>query len=264
MDYTNKVVWITGAASGIGRALVIEYSKYNAIIIASDRNEKELIALKSVVNGNDKNFIIKPFDLTQTENIIELVKSVIDKTSHIDILINVGGISQRSLTVETSMEIYRKIFEVNFFGTVALSKAVLPYMIKQGGGKIAGTSSIVGKFGFPLRSAYSASKHAILGFMETLRAENVNNNIKVSVLIPGRVQTNISLNALTKEGVAHGKMDAGQAGGITVEKAAITIRKGMEKNKNEILIGAKELFMVHIRRFFPRLAYKLVTRIKST
>ncbi len=264
MDYTNKVVWITGAASGIGRGLVLEYFKYNATIIASDRNEEELKTLKTSLNGNENNFIIIAFDLTQTENISELVKTVIEKTSHIDILINVGGISQRSLTVETSMEIYRKIFEVNFFGTVALTKEVLPYMIKQGGGKIVGTSSIVGKFGFPLRSAYSASKHAIHGFMETVRAENINNNIKVSVLIPGRVQTNISLNALTKEGVAHGKMDDGQAGGITVEKAASTIRMGIEKNKNEILVGAKELLMVHIRRFLPRLAYKLVTKVKST
>ena len=264
MDYKNKVVWITGASSGIGKGLVLEYFKRRATIIASDRNEEGLKELKNSINGTDENFIIKPFDLMKTENISEIVDSVIQQTKKIDILINVGGISQRSLTVETPMEVYRRIFEINFFGTVALTKAVLPYMIKQGGGKIAGTSSIVGKFGFPLRSAYSASKHAIHGFMETVRAENVKNNVKVSVLIPGRVQTNISVNALTKEGIAHGKMDDGQAGGITVEKAAITIRKGIENNKNEILVGAKELIMVHIRRFLPRLAYKLVTTIKST
>lgn len=264
MNYKNKVIWITGAASGIGRGLVMEYFNKNATIVASDRNEEELKKLKIELKASDSNFLIKPFDLTKTEVVDSLAKEVFDVLGRIDILINVGGISQRSLVVDTSMEIFRKVLEVNFFGTVALTKAVLPYMIKQGGGKIAGTSSIVGKFGFPLRSAYSASKHAIQGFMETVRAENVPNNIKVSVIIPGRVQTNISLNALTKDGTAHGKMDDGQAGGITVEKAAKTIVRGIEKNKPEILVGAKELLMVHIRRFFPRIAYRMASKIKAT
>ena len=264
MDYKNKVVWITGASSGIGKGLVYEYFKKNAIIIASARNKKALSELKTSLKANDKNFIIATFDLSQTQNIATLVEEVISKTKKIDILINVGGVSQRSLTAETSMEVYRKIMEINFFGTVALTKEVLPYMIKQGGGKISATSSIVGKFGFPLRSAYSAAKHALHGFMETVRAENVENNIKVSVIIPGRVTTNISVNALTKDGVAHGKMDEGQADGITVEKTAQAIFKGIEKNKNEILIGGKEMLMVHFRRFLPRLAYKLAAKVKAT
>jgi len=266
MNKTNnkKVIWITGASSGIGKGLVIEYFKQNATLIVSARNEKALLDLRSELNGNEQNFIIAPFDLAKTETISELVANVFDKVERVDILINVGGQSQRSLASETQMEVYRQIMEVNFFGTVALTNAVLPYIIKQGGGKIAATSSIVGKFGFPLRSAYSAAKHALHGYLETVRAENVSNNIKVSVIIPGRINTNISINSLTKEGNVYGKMDQGQADGMSVEKAALSIYKGIERNKNEILVGGKELLMVHFRRFLPFLAYKLAAKVKST
>jgi short-subunit dehydrogenase len=135
-------------------------------------------------------------------------------------------------------------------------------MIKNGGGNIAVTSSIVGKFGFPYRSSYSATKHALQGFFESLRAENTNNNIQVSIIIPGRVQTNISINAIDKDGKAHGKMDDGQDSGITSEKAAKIICKNLKREKKEILVGGKELLMVHIRRFLPRLYYYMSSRIK--
>ena len=135
-------------------------------------------------------------------------------------------------------------------------------MIKNGGGQIAVTSSIVGKFGFPYRSSYSATKHALHGFFESLRAENKQNNIQVSIIIPGRVQTNISLNAINKDGKTHGKMDDGQDSGIPAEKAAKIICRNLKMHKKEILVGGKELLMVHIRRFLPRLYYYLSSRIK--
>jgi short-subunit dehydrogenase len=262
--HNKTVVWVTGASSGIGKGLVIEYFSKGFTIVASARNEKTLLDLRTELNGNEQNFIIAPFDLAQTENIKQLVEKVINQVQHVDILINVGGQSQRSLASETKMDVYKQIMEVNFFGTVALTNAILPYIIKQGGGKISATSSIVGKFGFPLRSAYSAAKHALHGYLETVRAENVNNNIKVSVIIPGRINTNISVNALTKEGNIYGKMDEGQANGMSVEKAASIIYKGIEKNKNEILVGGKELLMVHFRRFLPFLAYRMAAKVKAT
>lgn len=259
----NKVIWITGASSGIGEALVYEFNSQGAKIIASSRNLTKLKQLKNRCSHPD-NCILKTFDLANTQNIQTITDSIIEEFGQIDILINNGGISQRALIAETSLEIDRKIMEINYFGTIALTKSVLPYMIKQKSGYILATSSIVGKFGFPLRSAYSASKHALHGFFETLRAENYKYNIKVSVIIPGRVQTNISVNALTKEGKTHGQMDAGQATGITTKKAVKQIISGMKSYKNEINVGSKELMMMHIRRFFPKLAYKMARNIKAT
>jgi short-subunit dehydrogenase len=162
------------------------------------------------------------------------------------------------------MEIFRKIMEINLFGAVLLSKYVLPVMLKNGGGHIVATSSISGKFGFNLRSAYAASKHALHGFFESVRLENYKENIRVTIVCPGRVRTNISLNALTAEGKAHGKMDDGQDGGISAESCAKQILKAIRKNKKEVLIGGKELLMVHFKRFTPFIFNRIIRNIKPT
>jgi short-subunit dehydrogenase len=186
------------------------------------------------------------------------------KSGRIDYLLNIGGISQRATIEETPLWLDRKIMEINYFGTIALTKAILPYMIKQKSGHILATSSISGRFGFPLRSAYSASKQALHGFFETLHIENQKNNIRASVIIPGRVRTKISMHALTSDGKEHGKMDEGQEKGITPEKAAKTIIRGIKRNKREILVGSGELIMLHIRRYLPFLFFRLAGKIKST
>ncbi len=189
-------------------------------------------------------------------------KMVLDKEIKIDALYQFGGISQRSFVSETPVFVDRKIFEVNYFGTIALTKAVLPEMIKNGGGHMAVTSSIVGKFGFPYRSSYSASKQALHGFFESLRAENAKNNIAVSIIIPGRIKTNISVNAVNKDGETHGKMDDGQDTGMLAEKAAKKIIRQLNKQKKEINVGGKEMIMLTIRRFLPGLFYYMASRVK--
>jgi len=264
LEYNNKTVWITGASSGIGRALVKRFSKENANIILSSRNVSELEKLKSEVESYGNKVVIETLDLANQDSFKEIVERVISEFGSIDLLINNGGISQRSLVEETSLDVDRKLMEVNFFGTVALTKAVLPYMLKQGGGQIAVVTSIVGKFGFPLRSAYSASKHALQGFFDTLRAETQDRGIKVTIIIPGRIKTNISLGAIVADGSTHGKMDEGQDGGMPAEEAATKIFNGLKNEKKEILVGRKELMMVHIRRFFPFLYYRMVSKIKAT
>ena len=135
-------------------------------------------------------------------------------------------------------------------------------MIAAGGGKIAVTTSVAGRFGFPLRCAYSSSKFALYGYFESLQAENAGNNIKVTIVCPGRVKTNISLNALDKGGVRHGQMDPGQAGGLDAGKAAKRIVKAIKKGKREVLIGRKELLMVYIKRFFPGLCARISIKLK--
>lgn len=264
MKYKNKTVWITGASSGIGKALASKFSKEQANIVLSSRNISELKTIKSEIENQNCKVEIEVLDLTNQESFSEIVSRIISKFGTIDLLINNGGISQRSLVEETDLSVDRKLMEVNFFGTVALTKAVLPVMLKQGGGQISVVTSIVGKFGFPLRSAYSASKHALQGFFDTLRAETQNRGIKVSIIIPGRIKTNISVGAIVADGNTYGKMDEGQEEGMSAEDAANKIYKGLSSEKKEILVGRKELLMVHIRRFFPFIYYKIVSKIKAT
>lgn len=261
--FEEKVVWITGASSGIGAALVYEIVNMGASIIASSNCKKELHEVKDSCGELKDHIHIACFDLMETGNINDLVQQQIEKFGRIDYLINLGGISQRARVDETPMSIDRKIMEINYFGTIALTKAVLPYMIKHKSGHILATSSISGRFGFPLRSAYSASKHAIHGFVETLHLENKHNNVRGSVIIPGRVRTNISKHALLPDGSAQGTMDPGLDKGITPTKAATTIIRGIKRNRREIKVGGSELIMLYIRKYFPRIFFNIAAKIKS-
>lgn len=260
--YTGKVVWITGASSGIGEALVKAFAGRGSRVIASSNDSAGLARVAGECSAMSGSVTAVPFDLSDTSGIEELAGDVVKREGRIDMLLNIGGISQRALLKETPLWLDRKIMEINYFGTVALTKAVLPHMITGGGGHIAATSSITGRFGFPLRSAYSASKQALHGFFETLLLEHGKDKIRVSVIIPGRVQTAISLHALTAAGKEHGRMDDGQKGGVTAEKAARQIIRGLSLNKREILVGSKELVMLWIRRYVPSLFFRIAGRIK--
>jgi dehydrogenase/reductase SDR family member 7B len=261
--FTGKVAWITGASSGIGEALVYEFAGRGAKLIISSNDLPGLERVKKACSSHPGKIALAPFDLSDTSGIEKLVEKQIAESGKIDYLLNIGGISQRSKIEETPLWLDRKIFEINFFGTIALTKAVLPYMISKKSGHILATSSIAGRFGFPLRSAYSASKQALHGFFETLYLENKVNNIKTLVIIPGRVRTHISFHALDSEGREHGKMDEGLAKGISPEKAAKIIVRGIIKNKREILVGGSELIMLYIRRIWPWLFFRIGDRIKS-
>ena len=262
MYFKGKTIWITGASSGMGKALAIELSKSNLRLIISDRDEEGLRKTASEIEKNGSEVRTEVLDMSSQADIIKTAKQVLSDGEIIHALYQFAGISQRSLVLETPLDNDRKIMEVNFFGVITLAKALLPHLIKNGGGQMAVASSLVGKFGFPYRSAYSASKHALHGFFESLLAENYDKGIRISMIIGGRIQTNISKFALNKEGKEHGKMDEGQANGISPEKAAKQILKGLKKEKYEIPIGAKELNMLKIKRFLPGLAYKLARNIK--
>jgi dehydrogenase/reductase SDR family member 7B len=262
MDYSGKIIWITGATSGIGKSMAIELARAGRKLILSGRNEKALQDTAENCTKLGAEVTCIPFDLGDMSSIEQAAKTVLQEFKTVDCLYHVGGFSQRAFVLDTPLDIDRKIMEVNFFGTVALTKAILPVMIKNGGGHICVTSSIVGKFGFPYRSAYSASKQALHGFFESLRAENVINNVRVSIIIPGRINTNISLNAINEKGEKHGIMDDGQANGTPADKAARKIVRKLEREKKEILVGGKELMMVHIRRFLPSLYYRLSAKVK--
>lgn len=264
MEIRDKIVWITGASSGIGEALCYEFAKHDCKLIISARREAELKRVKEQCNLDDSNIFILPFDLLNIQSVEKLTNEAIGAFGKIDILVNSGGISQRSFTKDTPIEIDRKIMEVNYFATIALSKAVLPHMIMKSEGHIVAVSSLVGKFGFPMRSAYSASKHALHGFFETAQAEFIHENINFLIAVPGRVKTNISTNAVTKTGDAYGKMDEGQEKGISAQECAEKILKAIKKNRKEVNIGRSDILLVYIHRFMPWLYRIIVSRVNAT
>lgn len=257
----NKIIWITGATSGIGEELAIKLSAKGAKIILSARRIEELERVKANCKSE---VLILPLDLNNSSVFAEKVEIVLRHFGKIDMLINNGGISQRSLASETPLSLDRKIMEVNYFGNIALAKAVLPVFKKQENGQYVVISSLSGKFGFFLRSAYAASKHALVGFYESLRLEEELNGIKVSIVFPGLIKTNISQNALSKDGKSHGTLDSKQEKGISADKCAQQIIKGIEKEQLEIFTGAGELKAVTIKRLFPRLFHKIIRKQKPT
>ncbi|HJN06555.1 MAG TPA: SDR family oxidoreductase [Bacteroidales bacterium] len=262
MTFNDKTVWIIGASSGIGKALSITMAKLQANVVLSSRNVEELEKVKNRCVHYTENCFLIPLDLEKNNDYSSNVKEVIQRYGSIDYLILNGGISQRSFAFETPLKIDRRIMEINYFGNIAITKAVLPYMMEQKSGHIVVVSSVVGKFGFPLRSTYSASKHALHGYYETLRAEQASNRIKVTIVIPGRVKTNISYNAILKDGSRHNQLDDGQAQGISAESCSKQIIKAIKKNKKEVFIGGKEIYLVWVRKFLPVLFYSFVNKIQ--
>jgi len=262
--FSGKVVWITGASSGIGAALASTLAQSDVRLILSSNQPEELEQVRASLPLPLDQVITLPLDLGDADSLPGSAATALAAFGRIDILINNGGISQRSMVLDTKMETIRRILEIDFFSGVVLTKCVLPQMVERGSGYIASVSSITGKFGFPLRSAYSAAKHAMVGFYESLATEYYEQGIRVTLVFPGRVRTNISLGALGPDGKPQGIMDQGQANGITPEQCALDILNGIRKEKREVLSGGRELTMVYIKRFFPGLAFRLNRKIRPT
>lgn len=259
----DKIVWITGASSGIGEALVYAYHARGAKLIISSRNKDELSRVKSNCKGNF-NVHILPLDLEDNDSLSSKAEDAIRIFGRIDILINSGGISQRSLALETDLKTEQRFLAINFWGTVILSKAVLPKMLAQNSGSIVCVSSLVGKFGTRYRSAYAASKHALHGYFDSLRIELDNPNIHIILACPGFIKTNVTINALTADGSTQGTMDDAQENGMSPEECAKQMIKAINAKKEEVYIGGKETKGVLLKRFFPKLFSKIIRRAKVT
>ncbi|MDR1865427.1 MAG: SDR family oxidoreductase [Bacteroidales bacterium] len=259
--FEGKTVWITGASSGIGEALAYEYSGLGAWVILSARRENELERVKAACAHSDR-CTVTPLDLADQQQLETAADRMLQQFGAIDILVNNGGVSQRSLAIETGVDVDRRIMEVDYFSGVTLAKKLLPAMVAKGSGHIVAISSIVGMFGFPLRSAYSAAKHAMHGFYESVWAELHTQGIRVTVVCPGRILTDVSRHALVGDGTLYGKMDHGQAGGITAQTCARKIIKAVRKNKKETYIGKTDLLMIWFKRYIPCLYYLLVSKVQ--
>lgn len=262
--FDGKTIWVTGASSGIGKALALELASYKTHLILSSRKIGELEKVAAECRRFGCDCSIYPIDLADPENVTTTADKVLSEIGNIDILFNNGGISQRSYLVDTAVEVDRKIMEIDYFSGVILTKKVLPGMLAKGYGHIIAISSITGIFGFPLRSGYAAAKHALHGFYETLWAELHDKGMNVSVVRPGIIRTNVSVEAVTGDGKPYGIMDHGQDKGITAETCAHKILKGVHKKKVMITIVGKEWLMIFFKKYIPFIFYKLVSKVQPT
>jgi short-subunit dehydrogenase len=253
MRFKDKVVWITGASSGIGEALAVAWSREGAALVLSARNAAELERVRSACVDPRKHRVL-PLDLTDTDAIAAAAKEVL----RVDVLVHSGGVSQRSFAAETDLATDRAIMDLNYFGTVALTKAVLPSMLARKSGQIVPITSVIGYVGIPTRSAYSASKHALHGFFESLRAETAKDGIAITIVVPGYVRTKVSENALRGDGTPHGQLDDTHAKAMLPEDAAPRIIDAVARKKAEVRVGGKEIWAVVMRRFLPGLTRRML------
>lgn len=259
MNFNNKTVWITGASSGIGKELAIQFAQLGARVILSARNVAKLEQLSNELAGTEHKVI--PLDLSQPEQVLEYVTEHIDTLGKVDILINNGGVSQRSLFLENDFAVYRQLMEVNYLGLIALTKAVLPSMVAQGSGSVVSISSVAGKVGSKFRAGYSGSKYAVVGFMDCLRAEVADKNIHCLTICPGSIKTAIAHNSLDEHGIAQNKAEDSIENGMNVTLAVKQMINAIAKRKDEVVIGeGLSGWAPTIKRFFPSLFNRLTAK----
>ena len=259
MKNTNKIIWITGASSGIGAELAKIYSHRGIKLILSSRNVRALERVKSECYYPE-NIKILPTDLNDFYAAPALVKKAYNIFGRIDILINNAGVSQRSLIVDTQFDVLKKLIEINYLGTVALSRALLPFFLKQGFGHYVVVSSVMGKYGSPFRSGYSAAKHALHGFFDVMRMEHQKDNINVMIICPGFVRTPIAMNSLKGDGSVLGVDDLATRKGLKVEDFARKMVRSVDQKKWEVQFGKKELLGVYLKRLSNKLLHSAVIR----
>ncbi len=261
MSFREKVVWLTGASSGIGEALAYEFSKQGACLILSARRGGELERVRSQCSEPARVKIL-PLDVADLDSIPQKAKEARAMFGRIDILVNNAGISQRGRVAETEMVALQRVFQVNFFGAVAMTKAVLPEMLERGAGQIVVVSSLTGKLPVPKHAAYCASKHALQGYFDSLRAEVARAGVTVTVILPGFVQSEISKNSLDPRGNPRGKPPLSTRA-MRADVAARKMVKAIAQRKEEYQFGGVERFVVPARKFAPRLYSYAIKRIKT-
>ncbi|MDC0008092.1 SDR family oxidoreductase [bacterium] len=259
MRINNKTIWITGASSGIGEGLSFLLNQKNCKLILSARNETELNRVKRKCQFPE-NVAILPLDLGEFESAALKTEMAISFFGPIEIIINNAGISQRSLLIETNFSVYKKLIDVNYLGTLALTKAILPHFVANKNGHFVTITSLMGKFGSPYRSGYCGAKHALHGFFDVLRMEHQKDGIDVTLVCPGFIQTDVAKNALTADGSKQNKNDEATQKGLPVNTFGKKMIRAIEKKKYEVYIGKKEVAGIYLKRFFPRLLHKVVLR----
>jgi short-subunit dehydrogenase len=256
--FTNKIVWITGASSGIGESLTYELAKQGAKVIISARREEELKRVQQ--QAGHSNIYVLPLDLEAADTFPAKVQEAIGAFAQVDIMIHNGGISQRSRVKDTLPAVQRKVMEVDYFSYIELTRLLLPHLQQRKTGHVVVISSVMGKIGTPMRSAYAAAKHALHGFFDCLRAEVYKDNIQVTIIMPGYIKTQVSLNAVTASGEKLNQLGKNIGHGYEASKTAQQILNAIRKGKFEKYVGrpfSKEWLAIHLMRLFPTLAIKI-------
>ncbi len=264
VNYKELTLWITGASSGIGEAMALEFAKQGARIILSGRNEKKLALVKNCCHNSDKH-LVAAFDICDAEQVKDTYEQLKSQNVQVDWLINNAGISQRALIMETSEAVERKIMEIDYFAQTRLTRLVLPDMLAQGSGKIVMISSVAGLLGTQYRGAYSAAKAALHLWANSLRAELYEQGIEVATIFPGFVQTNVSINALIGDGSVQGSMDEATENGLSAKNFAQQVSKALAQGEEYIIVaGQKEKLATMVNRVSPPKLYKLIrnSRVK--
>ena len=262
MAVKNKLIWITGASSGIGEALARELAADGARLVLSARRQSELERVRSSL-ANSAQHLLLPLDITDASAVNNAVDTIQQQIGGLDWLINNAGISQRALIIDTTPDTDRKLFEVDYFAQVNLTRQALPLLLADGGGKVVFVSSVAGLVGTQYRGSYSAAKAALHLWANSLRAELFEQGLTVATIFPGFVKTEVSLNALTGDGTALGTMDDAQANAMTAEQFAEKAVKALLKGKCYIVIGGlKERLAALVSRLSPELLYKMVRKSK--
>ncbi len=271
--FSQKVIWITGASSGIGEAVALELARFQRgtaesvndkpklILSARRADELQRVAVATGLPGSD--VLVLPMDVTDTDAMPAHVETVRQRFGRINYVFQNAGITQRSAVVDAEIMTYRRLMDVNFFGVVALTKAVLPLMLAQGSGHFVVTSSVAGKLGTKQRSGYCASKHALHGFFDSLRAETHDAGLRVMLVCPGYIQTPISLHALGADGNVHGRMDENQQKGMAPDKFARQLLRAVSREQEEVYIGGPETYGIYLKRFLPSLLSRILRNRKA-
>ncbi len=260
MHFEGKRVWITGASSGIGEALAYAFAAEGARLVLSSRRREVLEQVRSRCVRPEAHLIL-PMDVCSAGSIAAAVQVVLSLEGGIDVLVNNAGVSQRSLALQAEEAVERSIMELDFFAPVALSKAVLPSMLARGRGHVVVVSSVMGYVGTPGRSSYAAAKHALHGYFDSLRAELWRSGVRVTLVCPGYVRTEVSVNALGPRGERHAVTDATHLRGIPAERCAAAILRGVARGREEIYVGGWEVAGIYLKRFAPWLYSRIVRRM---
>lgn len=257
--YQNKVVWITGASSGIGEALAVELVRQGAKLIISSRREEELKRVQQE-SGHPEKIRTLVLDLERPDTLQSAVNNALAAFGQVDIMIHNGGISQRSKVIDTLPEVQRKVMEVDYFSYIELTRLLLPHFEQRKTGHFVVMSSVMGKIGTPLRSAYAAAKHALHGYFDCLRAEVWPFNCKVTIITPGYIRTNVSRNAVTATGAKLNDLGKNIGNGYPPDKTARQILKAVEKGRYEKYVGkpfSQERLAILLMRFVPGIAINI-------
>ena len=233
------------------------WSREGARVVLSARNAAELERVRRTCADPERH-VVWPLDLADERAIEAAAAEILRELGKVDVLVHSGGVSQRALAADTEVATDRAIMEVNYFGTIALTKAVLPSMRARKSGHLVPISSVIGHVGIPLRSAYAASKHALHGFFDALRAETEKDGIRVTIVCPGYIRTKVSENALRGDGSRYGATDDTHKDAMLPEAAAPTILDGVAKGKREVRVGGKEIHAILMKRLLPGLVARVI------